>query len=121
MVTALKISIAPAYSFQPISVDSSTPVSRYTSFSIGRNTGSRNVFSRLNTRVMKMPRGLVTARVTPSKRRICNQPFAVMSELLRFQQSDQQVSQEEHANNNEQDISKHPGSPSYLRRSQPRT
>jgi hypothetical protein len=33
----------------------------------------------------------VTARATPNKRKICNQPFAVMSELLRFQQSHQQI------------------------------
>jgi hypothetical protein len=78
IVTALKISIAPAYSFQPISVVSSTPVSRYSSFSIGRSTGSRNVFSRLNTRVMNAPSGFVSASTTSKNNTIWNHPLFVM-------------------------------------------
>src|ERR1019366_1209900 len=65
-------------SVQRISRVSSTPVSRYTSFSIGRSTGSRNVFSRVNTRVMNAPRGLVSANTTRRKKEIWSQPFVVM-------------------------------------------
>src|SRR5260370_41961112 len=74
----LNISIAPAYSVQRISLVSSTPVSRYTSFSIGRMTGSRNVFSRLKTRVMNEPSGFVIASTINKKKRIWNQPLFVI-------------------------------------------
>src|ERR1019366_10821569 len=77
-VTPLKMSMAAPYSVQRISWVSSTPVSRYTSFSIGRSTGSRNVFSRLNTRVMNAPSGLVSANTTTRKNKIWSQPFVVM-------------------------------------------
>ena len=48
-------------------------------------------FSRLNTRVMKTPSGFVTAKISARKTRICNQPLAVISELLRAQQRVEQV------------------------------
>ncbi len=67
MDTPLKSSIAIAYSVQRISRFSSTPVSRYTSFSIGLSTASRNVFSRLNTRVINTPMGFVTRKITNRK------------------------------------------------------
>src|SRR5271169_2796245 len=41
-------------------------------------TGSRNVFSRLNTRVMNEPSGFVSASTTSRKNRIWNQPLFVM-------------------------------------------
>src|SRR5260370_22768324 len=92
METPLNRSIAMAYSVQRISRFSSTPVSRYTSLSIGLNKGSRNVFSLPNTRVMKTPSGLVTRKITSRKKPICNQPFAVMDlELLGFQQGIEQI------------------------------
>src|SRR5713101_4266361 len=78
IVTPLNISIAPAYSVQRISLVSSTPVSRYTSFSIGRMAGSRKVFSRLKTRVMNEPSGFVSASTTNKKNRIWNHPLFVM-------------------------------------------
>src|SRR6266436_9172914 len=45
---------------------------------MGRSAGSRNVFSRLNTRVMNAPRGLVSANTTSRKNRIWNHPLFVM-------------------------------------------
>src|SRR5581483_4481744 len=50
-----------------------------------------NVFSRLKTRAMKMPMGLVTARTSPKKTAICSHPFTVKSEFLRAKQRVQQV------------------------------
>src|SRR4029077_2027658 len=82
METPLNISMAAAYSVQRISFVSSTPVSRYTSFSIGRITGSRKVFSRLKTRVMNEPSGFVSARTTRRKNRIWNQPLFVMVRIF---------------------------------------
>src|SRR4029077_16025575 len=58
---------------------------------MGRSTGSRNVRSRANTRVMKTPSGLVTANISPRNTTICNQPFRVISEFLRTQQRVEQV------------------------------
>src|SRR5256885_11931674 len=58
---------------------------------MGRSTGSIKVFSRLKTRAMKTPMGLVTARTSPKKTAICSHPFAVMSEFLRPQQRIEQV------------------------------
>src|SRR5215472_2477926 len=45
---------------------------------MGRNTGSRNVLSRLNTRVRKRPIGLVSKNTQARNRRIWNQPLAVI-------------------------------------------
>src|SRR4051794_26138369 len=45
---------------------------------MGRNTGSRNVLSRLKTRVMKTPKGFVTSKTIARKNSICNQPFNVI-------------------------------------------
>src|SRR5664280_1863967 len=56
-----------------------------------------NVFSRLNTRAMKTPIGLVTARISSRKTAICSQPFAVMPEFLRTQQRVDEVHGEERA------------------------
>src|ERR1035437_8308338 len=58
---------------------------------MGRSTGSRNVRSRANTRVMKTPRGLVTAKISPRNTRICSQPLRVISEFLRTQQRVEQI------------------------------
>src|SRR6267143_5182631 len=59
--------------------------------SIGRNTGSIKVRSRLNTRVMKIPTGFVTSRTSAKNRKIWNHPFAVISEFLRTQECVDQV------------------------------
>ena len=64
METPLNSSMANAYSVQRISCSSSTRVRRYNRRSMGRNTGSRKVRSRLNTRAMNTPTGLVTANIT---------------------------------------------------------
>src|SRR5215469_12143409 len=45
---------------------------------MGRNTGSRKVLSRLNTRVRKMPIGLVNKNTHARNRKIWNQPLAVI-------------------------------------------
>src|SRR5258705_1428 len=45
---------------------------------MGRSAGSRNVFSRLNTRVMNAPSGFVSASTTRRKNRIWNHPLFVM-------------------------------------------
>ncbi len=82
MVTPLNISIAPAYSVQRISLVSSTPVRRYTSFSMGRMIGSRKVLSRLKTRVMNEPSGFVSASTTSRKSRIWNQPLFVIVRIF---------------------------------------
>src|SRR5579864_6709071 len=58
---------------------------------MGRNTGSRKVFSRANTRVIKTPSGLVTAKISPRNTKICSHPLIVISELLRTQESVKQV------------------------------
>src|SRR5579883_334096 len=89
--TRLKSSMEIAYSVQRISWSSSTPVTRYKNFSTGRSAGSSSVFSRLNTRAMKTPMGLVTRKVTSRNSKIWSHPLAVISELLRPQQSVDQV------------------------------
>src|SRR5512146_3543198 len=91
MDTKLNSSMATAYSVQRISWFSSTVVTRKSSRSMGRNTGSINVFSRLNTRAMWMPMGFVTRNTSARNKKIWNQPFAVMSKLLRAQQCVHQV------------------------------
>src|SRR5712691_4358917 len=113
--------MATVYSVQRISLVSSTPVSRYSSRSSGRNAGSRNVFSPAKTRVMKTPSGLVTARTTNKKTPIWNQPFAVMSEFLRPEQRRQQIPKQKHANDDEQDLTEHENPSGYFSRSQPFT
>ena len=83
-----------AYSVQRIScdlVDSGDSIEQ----ALDRpQTGSRNVFSRLKTRAMKTPSGLVTSEDQAKKNRICNQPLTVISEFLRTQQCVKQI----HAN-----------------------
>src|SRR5215468_1474554 len=59
--------------------------------SMGLNKGSMKVFSRLNTRAMKTPIGLVTRNTSRRKNKICNQPLIVMSELFRTEQRIDQV------------------------------
>src|SRR6516225_8262561 len=59
--------------------------------SIGRNTGSRNVGSRLNTRTMYRPSGLVTRKIANKYKASCSQPFMVMSELFRSKQGVEQI------------------------------
>src|SRR5208337_261791 len=98
METTLNSSIAKAYSVQRISWSSSTPVTRYSSRSIGRSTGSINVRSRLKTCVRKTPMGLVTARIRPRNTMIWNHPLAVMSELLRSQQRVEEIDHHQRAN-----------------------
>src|SRR5258708_2852887 len=63
---------------------------------MGRSTGSMKVFSRLNTRVMKIPSGFVTAKISVRKTKICNQPLMVISEFLRTQQCVQQIHRGQH-------------------------
>src|SRR5215471_8269093 len=58
---------------------------------MGRSTGSMKVRSRENTRAMKIPKGLVTAKISARKTKICNQPLIVMSEFLRAQESVEEV------------------------------
>src|SRR5712671_3458651 len=77
--TPLNRSMAIVYSDQRISWRSSMPVKQYTSFSKGRSSGSRKVFWRLNTRVMKIPMGFVMRKITSRKKRIWDQPFAVIA------------------------------------------
>src|SRR5579862_3376360 len=91
MDTALNRSIDVAYSIQRISCFSSTPVTRYSRRSRGRSTGSRKVRSPANTRAMKIPSGLVTAKIRARKTKICSQPLMVISEFLRAQQRVEQV------------------------------
>src|SRR5215469_950269 len=55
-----------------------------------------NVFSRLNTRAMKTPIGLVTTNTSTRKNRICSHPLIVMSELLRAQQCVDEVNRCQH-------------------------
>src|SRR5208337_1133533 len=98
METTLNSSMAKAYSVQRISWSSSTPVTRYSRRSTGRNTGSMNVRSRLNTRVRNTPMGLVTARIRARNTMIWNHPLAVMSELLRSQQCVEEVNHHQPAN-----------------------
>src|SRR6267142_6938655 len=64
---------------------------------MGRRSGSMNVFSRLNTRAMKTPSGLVTAKISARKSRIWSHPLTVMSEFLRTQQRVKQVHSREDA------------------------
>src|ERR1017187_7057551 len=112
-----------AYSVQRISCDSSTPVTRYSRRSIGRSTGSRNVRSRANTRVMKTPSGFVTAKISPRKIRICSQPLRVISEFLRTQQRVEQVHGYRRADDeHDERLYVHDIPPAfYFRRSQKRT
>src|SRR5208283_3078347 len=100
METTLNSSIAKAYSVQRISWFSSTPVTRYSSRSIGRSTGSKNVRSRLKIRVRNTPMGLVTARIRARNTTIWNHPLAVMSELLRSQQCVEEVNHHQRTNDN---------------------
>ena len=58
--------------------------------------GSMNVFSRLNTRAMKTPIGLVTRKTSTRKNAICNHPLIVMSELLRTQERVHEIDGREH-------------------------
>src|SRR6267378_2623222 len=46
---------------------------------MGRSAGSRNVFSRLNTRVMNAPSGFVSAKTTSRNIMIWNHPLFVMA------------------------------------------
>src|SRR6266850_3659152 len=62
-----------------------------------------NVFSRLNTRAMKIPNGLVTAKISARKSRICSHPLTVMSEPLRTQQGVEQVHNREHTDHEHDD------------------
>jgi hypothetical protein len=80
-----------AYSVQRISCFSSTPVNRYNRRSTGRRIGSRNVRSPAKTRVIKTPRGFVTAKISARNTKICSQPLIVISEFLRPQQGVEQV------------------------------
>src|SRR5712692_1835561 len=91
MEAPLNSSMVKAYSDQRISCPSSTPVTRYSSRSIGRATGSRKVRSRLNTLAMNTPSGLVIARIRARNTAICIQPLVVISEVLRPQQGIHQV------------------------------
>src|SRR5208282_1217043 len=91
MEAPLNSSMVKAYSVQRISCSSSTPVTRYSKRSIGRNTGSRNVRSRLKTFAMNTPSGLVIARIRARNTKIWIQPLVVISEFLRSQQGIQQV------------------------------
>ena len=70
MDTKLNSSMEMAYSVQRISWFSSTVVTRYSNFSMGRRTGSMKVRSRLNTRVMNTPMGLVTRKINTRKNNI---------------------------------------------------
>src|ERR1700745_4174408 len=54
------------------------------------------VLSRLNTRAMKTPIGLVTKKTSPRKIRICSHPLIVMSELLRPQQRIDEINSRQH-------------------------
>src|SRR5579863_7911583 len=58
---------------------------------MGRRTGSRKVRSRLKTRAMKTPRGLVTAKIRPRNATTWSQPLRVISEFLRAQQGVEQI------------------------------
>ena len=107
MLTALKRSIEMAYSFQSISCISSTPVQRYISRSTGRSTGSRNVYSRENTRAMNTPTGLVMTSRRMKYSAIWNQPFAVMLEPLRPKQSCEQVDAGQYADRQKNDVAEH--------------
>src|SRR5579875_1977405 len=71
--------------------------------STGRITGSRKVRSRLKTRVMKMPMGLVSRRTKARKTAIWNHPFAVMSELLRAQQGVEEIDHHQGADSQKDD------------------
>src|SRR5262249_3105824 len=86
-----------AYSVQRISWFSSTPVTRYRMRSTGRNTGSRKVFSLLNTRAMKMPSGFVTRKTSNRKNKICNQPFGVISKFLSTKHRERQIRKQQRA------------------------
>src|SRR5262245_32306199 len=91
METPLNSSMAMEYSVHRISRFSSTRVSLYNTRSTGRMTGSIQVRSREKTFVMKIPMGLVTSRITTKYKRICSQPFSVISKLLRTQQGVDQI------------------------------
>src|ERR1700757_2163945 len=76
---------------------------RYRRRSIGRSTGSMNVFSRLNTCAMKIPSGLVTRKTSTRNSSICNHPFAVMLEILWTQQCVNQIHGGQHADGKHDD------------------
>src|ERR1700758_2738628 len=58
---------------------------------MGRNAGSRNVRSPANTRAMKTPSGLVTAKISARNTKICSQPLMVISKFLRTQKRVEQI------------------------------
>src|ERR1700741_5439404 len=58
---------------------------------MGRNAGSRKVRSPANTRAMKTPSGLVTAKISARNTKICSQPLMVISKFLRTQERVEQV------------------------------
>src|SRR5262249_5788539 len=77
-----------------------------------------NVFSRLNTRAMKTPRGLVTRNTSTRKNKIWNHPLIVMSEFLRAQQRIDEVNRRQHTDReHDHRFRTHINSP-YLTRSQ---
>src|SRR6516164_11850879 len=95
MVAAEKPSMANAYSRQCISRSALTPLSLYTSRSMGRRTGSSHVRPPSSTRARYKPTGRTVRSRTTEKMRNCIQPFAVMSELLREEQREDQVRQQD--------------------------
>src|SRR5277367_2120610 len=103
MEAPLNSNMAKAYSVQRISCSSSTPVTRYSTFSIGRTTGSRKVRSRQKTLAMNTPSGFVIARIRARNTMICIQPLLVISEFLRSQQCVQQVDHQSCTHNQHDD------------------
>src|SRR4030095_671814 len=64
----------------------------------GRSNGSRKVRSRLKTRAMNTPSGLVTAKTSRKKKRICNHPLVVISEFLRAQERVHEIDEQKRRN-----------------------
>src|ERR1700751_2736399 len=58
---------------------------------MGCNAGSRKVRSPANTRAMKPPSGLVTAKISARNTKICSQPLMVISKFLRTQKRVEQI------------------------------
>ena len=74
---------------------------------MGRSAKSRNVFSRLKTRVMNAPRGFVMARITSRKKRIWSQPFVVMLEVFGAKQGYEQIAEKGDRNDDQNDVFEH--------------
>src|SRR4029077_8170539 len=88
----------------------------------GCNAKSRKVFSRLNTRAIKIPSGLVIASTASRKNPICSHPFAVMAlKVLGLEQRVQQIAQQQRADDDQNHITRAHRSPPGFSRSHPRT